>query len=100
MFGFVIGDHDMVIGFRLVGVKGVEVNSSEMARRSFAEALERKDIAIVFISQNFSSQIRNDIEKARLERRTPIIVEIPGSRGPKEETRLSDIVSKSLGMRI
>ncbi len=50
MIGYVIGDSDMVTGFRLVGVEGAEVTSSEEAKQALNKALTQTDIAIIVIS--------------------------------------------------
>ena|SRR5271157_4884792 len=102
MLGYVIGDADMVTGFRLVGVEGVEANSVDKARQALDKALTRPDLAIVIISEEFSTQpqLHDRIEKIRRERREPLIVEVPGSKGKPSETRMSDIISKTLGIRI
>ena len=102
MLGYVIGDSDMITGFRLVGVEGVEVTSVEEASRSLNKALERSDLAVIIISEEFSSQIQihETINKIRRERRTPLVLEIPGSKGKPNETRMSDLISKTLGVRL
>jgi vacuolar-type H+-ATPase subunit F/Vma7 len=102
MLGFVIGDSDMITGFRLVGVEGVEATSVDGASRALHEALERSDLAIVVISEEFSTQspIREAINNVRRERRNPLIVEIPGSKGKPSETKMSDLISKTLGVRV
>lgn len=102
MFGYVIGDADMVTGFRLVGVDGVEATSVDEAGKALDKALERTDLAILVVSEEFSNQpqLRERIEKIRRERREPLIVEIPGSKGKPTETRMSDLISKTLGVRI
>ncbi len=100
MLSFVIGDHDMVTGFRLVGASGIEVTSAEAAHEAFSKALEQKDVAVLLISEVFASQIRSDVDRARSEHNIPVIVEVPGSTGGPAQTRLSDLVSKVLGMRI
>ncbi len=102
MLGFVIGDGDMITGFRLVGVEGVEVSSINEARRAFNAVLTRNEVAIVIVSQAFSSQpeMREELDKVRRERRSPLIVEIPPSSGTAVESRLSETVSKILGFRV
>jgi len=102
MLGFVIGDSDMITGFRLVGIEGIEESSVDGAYQALNNALERSDLALVIISEEFSSQmpICKIIDEARQERRTPLIVEIPGSKGKPSETKMSDLISKTLGVRI
>lgn len=102
MLGYVIGDSDMITGFKLVGIEGVEVTSVDEARRALNDALARRDVAIIIVSAVFSTQplMREWIDKARRERKTPLIVEIPGSRGISGEIRISDIISKTIGIRM
>ena len=102
MLGFVIGDADMVTGFRLVGVEGVEVTSVDEAAQALDGALARSDLAIVIISEEFSSKplLQERIESVGRERREPLIVEVPGSKEKPNETRMSDLISKILGMKI
>ena len=102
MLGFVIGDSDMITGFHLVGVEGVEQTSVDGASEALNKALERSDLAIIIISEEFSMQtpIRQTIDRVRRERRNPLIVEIPGSNGKPSETKMSDLISKTLGVRV
>jgi V/A-type H+/Na+-transporting ATPase subunit F len=102
MLGYVIGDANMVTGFRLVGVEGVEATSENEALQALNKALTRSDIAVVIISEEISTQpqLREKIDRARLERREPLIVEVPGSKGTPSQTQMSDIISKTLGVRI
>jgi V/A-type H+-transporting ATPase subunit F len=102
MFSYVIGDGDMITGFKLVGVEGTEVSSADEAQQALNKALTRKDIAIVLISEEYSSNasLREQIDKVRQERVTPMILEIPGSRGQSSRTELSDVIGKILGIRL
>jgi vacuolar-type H+-ATPase subunit F/Vma7 len=100
MLGFVIGDNDMITGFRLVGVDGVEVASVEEARRALSQALSRSDLAIILISEEFSVQMRSEIDKIRSEQIAPTIVEIPGPKGAKNEINMSDLISRTLGIKL
>jgi len=102
MLGYVIGDSDMVTGFRLVGVEGVEVTSFDEAWQALSKAMGRSDLAIIIISEEFSTQpqLHETIDRVRRERRNPLIVEIPGSKGKPSETRMTDLISKTLGVRL
>jgi vacuolar-type H+-ATPase subunit F/Vma7 len=102
MLGYVIGDSDMVTGFRLVGIEGVEAVSVDDALHSLNKALSRNDLAIIVISEEFSNspQLHETIDKVRRERKETLIVEVPGSRGKPAEIHMSDLISKILGVRI
>jgi vacuolar-type H+-ATPase subunit F/Vma7 len=102
MLGYVIGDSDMVTGFRLVGVEGVEANSAEEALQALNEALARNDLAILIISEELSNQpqLREIIDKVHHERKELLIVEMPGSKGKTSAVHMSDIISKTLGVRM
>ena len=102
MLGFVIGDSDMITGFRLVGIEGIEVSSADEAFEALNRVLIRNDLAVLIINQQYSSQqkLRETIDNVRRERRSPLIVEVPGSKGKPSEIRLSDLISKSLGVRV
>jgi V/A-type H+-transporting ATPase subunit F len=100
VYGFVIGDKEMITGFRLVGIEGVEISTVEEAKIALSKAIENVDIAIVVISEEWSSKIREEIDRQRSNNVSPLIVEIPGRRGPKGEIRLVELVSKSLGIKI
>ena len=102
MLGYVIGDSDMITGFRLVGVEGVEVISVDEACQALNKALARSDLAIIIISEEYSTQpqLHETIDKVRRERTNPLIVEIPRSRGKPCEIRMSDLITKTLGVRL
>jgi vacuolar-type H+-ATPase subunit F/Vma7 len=102
LLGLIIGDSDTITGFRLVGVEGVEVSSVDEAEQAFDKALQRSDLAMIILSQAFSFQekMHEKIETVRRERRTPLIVEVPPSHGPKGEGHLADVISKTLGFRL
>ncbi len=100
MLGFVIGDSQMTMGFRLVGVEGQEVNSTQEAGQALRKALTRKDLALILISQEYSSQLRDEVSKAREESVVPIVLEVPGFRGTASEIKISDYIAKSLGIRV
>ncbi len=101
MLGFVIGDGDMITGFRLVGVEGIEVTSTEQALDTLNTAVKRTDLALIIISESFSTQpqLHQAIDKVRRESQSPIIVELPGSNGKPSQILMSELISKTLGVR-
>ena len=102
MLGYVVGDSDMVTGFKMVGIEGIEVTSLDEAQQVLNDVLLRRDVAIIIVSAAFSTQpsMREMIDKTRRAKKTPLIVEIPGNRGINGEIRISDIISKTIGIRM
>jgi V/A-type H+/Na+-transporting ATPase subunit F len=102
MIGFVIGDSEMITGFRLVGVKGVEVTSADEAQQALNKVLTRNDVGIIIISEEFltNSSLSAEVDRVRQEKVTPLIVGIPGSRRSVNEMHLSAKISKILGIKI
>ena len=102
MIGFVIGDNDMITGFRLVGIEGVEASTAEEAQQALNNAVTRSDIGIILISEAFFTDpsMQATVDKVRQEHVTPLIVAIPGSKGPVNKMQLSDMISKILGIKI
>jgi vacuolar-type H+-ATPase subunit F/Vma7 len=101
MIGFVIGDCDMVTGFGLVGIDGKEAASASEALTVLKEVVG-KDYAIIIIGQELANQkeVQLEIVKTRRERTAPLIVEFPSSSGRANPTSLSELVGKSLGVRM
>jgi V/A-type H+-transporting ATPase subunit F len=102
MIGYVIGDIDMITGFRLVGVEGAEVTTVMEAKQALQHALSRSDVAIIVISEAYSTDpvIHEQIDRVRQERVSPLIVELPGSRGTFKGIPISNTISKILGIKI
>jgi vacuolar-type H+-ATPase subunit F/Vma7 len=102
MIAYVIGDSDMVVGFRLVGVEGVEASSVEEARSALHKALARSDVGLIILSEAYftASSMQDEVDKIRQERVSPLIVELPASKGSSSRMQLSEIISKILGIKI
>jgi vacuolar-type H+-ATPase subunit F/Vma7 len=102
MIGYVIGDSDMITGFKLVGVEGTEASSVDEAKQALHKALTRTDIGVIIISDAFFTDpsMQQEVDKIRQDRVTPMVVEVPGSKGSANKMQLSDMISKILGIKI
>ena len=102
MIGYVIGDADMITGFRLVGIEGAEATTPEEAKVALSRALARSDVGVIIISEAYFSDasIRDQVDKIRQERVTPLIVVLPGSKGPMTGTPITETISRILGIKL
>jgi V/A-type H+-transporting ATPase subunit F len=100
LHALVIGDYDMVTGFRLVGIRGVVVSTVDEARHTLSKTVEDIDVALVIISEDFSTKIRNTVDELRLNRIAPLIIELPGRLGPSGAIDLNTILRKAIGVKV
>lgn len=75
----VIGERDVVLGFRAIGMETVPAENAAEA----AEALHRmakEGYAIVYITENYAPALSREIARYA-EQRTPAVILIPGRDG-------------------
>ena len=92
----------MITGFRLVGIECVEAITPDEAKQALTKVLARSDVGVIIISEAFFTDpsMQEAVDKVRQEHVTPLIVEIPGSKGPANKMQLSDMISKILGIKM
>ena len=73
---YCIGDEDTARGFRLAGVAGRAVADAAGAEAALAEAAALEDCGVIIISAAAAGLARPMVERIRLERSGPLIVEI------------------------
>jgi len=97
---YVIADEDTVLGFRYAGVPGEAVESTAQAREAFTRACSSGRHDIVILTEEISNSIRDDVNQIRFEVQTPIVVEIPGVRGPlPDRPDLLKLIREAVGLR-
>lgn len=98
---FCIGDDYTVHGFRLIGIDSKVVTTPKEAETALMEILSKQDYGIVIISEETASWIRPLIDKIRMELSRPLIVEIPGPKGPTESRKsLREFVQEAVGISV
>lgn len=98
----VIGDINIVSGFRLGGVKRAEVvNSVEEATIAFDKFLD-EEISIIIITQNLANEIREHIHKKIGSSVLPMIIEIPDKEGSSEGSsdQMADLIKRVIGVEM
>lgn len=98
---FCIGDEDAVRGFRLAGVDGQAVSTPTEATAALDAAVRRPDIAVVIIVDAIAQGIRDRVDRVRFECERPLLVEVPGPRGPLAGRKtLRELVQEAVGIRL
>ncbi|MDX1686909.1 MAG: V-type ATP synthase subunit F [Candidatus Promineifilaceae bacterium] len=97
---FVIGDENTVLGFSLVGVEGETVESVEEARSQLDEALDREGVQIVLITENWAAQMREEVNRLKMESVEPLVLEIQGGEHGPSGPSLRELVRQAVGVRL
>ena len=97
---FVIGEDDMVLGFRYAGLDGRAVSDAASARDALAYAIEQKPRGLI-VSQHVTELIRDEVNDLRVAPGPPVVVEAPGPDGPVEgRPTLLRLIQEAIGIRV
>ena len=87
---FLISDNvDTYTGMRLAGVDGVVVHERDELRDALEDVLTDKTVGIVLLTEKFGREFPDIIDTFRLERKMPLLVEIPTDTERDEKRTLS-----------
>ena len=79
---YLISDNvDTWTGMRLAGVEGAVIHTREELREELDKALADKSIGIILLTEKFGREFPEIIDNVKLERKFPLIVEIPDRHG-------------------
>ena len=98
---FIIGDEYTVLGYSLIGMKGVVVNNAEEASDALNLAIQDGNIGIILITQRIASLIQPQVDSARLGMSIPVVLEIPDKQGPMEGRESAmNIIRRLIGIKV
>ena len=97
----VIGDEEIVIGFRFVGVPGTVARTEEEARDAFRAVTESGGARVLILTEQVSALIARDVMDWQMNGVYPLIVEIPGITGHVPGRRsLIDSIRDAVGIHV
>ena len=93
---FLISDNvDTYTGMRLAGVDGVVVHERKELREQLEKVLQDKSIGIVLLTEKFGREFPDILDEFRLERKIPLLIEIPdGTEQDAKKTLSPHILPK------
>ena len=99
---FLISDNvDTYTGMRLAGVDGVVVHEREELRKALEDVLTDKNVGIVLLTEKFGREFPDIIDRIKLERRLPLIVEIPDRHGTgRAPDFITSYVNEAIGIKL
>jgi V/A-type H+-transporting ATPase subunit F len=96
----VLGEEEAVLGFSLAGIKGKVARFKEEVQRGLEEALQDPELGIVLITNDAANLIREEVDRLRLSTALPLILEIPGSKGPITKPTVRELVAQAVGVSL
>lgn len=91
---YLISDNiDTQMGMRLTGIEGEVVHTPEEVSSALDRAMDMENVGIVLMTELAIKQCREKVYDYKLNRKTPLIVEIPDRHAT---AKISDTISKYL----
>ena len=79
---YLISDNvDTYTGMRLAGVDGVVVHERDELREALEKVLTDKTVGVVLLTEKFGREFPDILDQFRLDRKLPLLVEIPDRHG-------------------
>ncbi|WP_066713709.1 V-type ATP synthase subunit F [Clostridium sp. Marseille-P299] len=99
---FLISDNvDTCVGMRLAGIEGVVIHSQKHLKEQLEKAVSDKTIGIILITEKFGREFPEIINDVKLNRRLPLIVEIPDRHGTgRSEDFITSYVNEAIGLKL
>ena len=99
---YLISDNiDTWTGMRLAGVEGAVVHEKQELKAEIDKVLADKEIGILLLTEKFGKEFPDIIDHIRLERKLPLIVEIPDRHGTgRAPDFITSYVNEAIGINI
>jgi V/A-type H+/Na+-transporting ATPase subunit F len=95
----IIADEGTVNSFRLVGLRhAYAVKNAEEADKLIRGLLEKKEFALIIITDGIANRIRNTINEVTEEYEYPLVISVPSAIGPS--TLLLDPITELIKRKI
>ena len=99
---FLISDNvDTLTGMRLAGVEGCIVHERAELRKALEDAIANKENGIILLTEKFGREFPDIIDDVRLNRRLPLLIEIPDRHGTgRKPDFITSYVSEAIGIKV
>ena len=99
---YLISDNiDTYTGMRLAGVDGVVIHSKKHLKEQLDKAIADKSIGVLLITEKFSREFPELIADVKLNRKLPLIVEIPDRHGTgRKSDFITSYINEAIGLKL
>ena len=99
---YLISDNvDTQMGMRLAGIDGVVVHEPAEVKNALMEAMDDKEVAVVLMTEKLVYLCSELVYDLKLNRRSPLIVEIPDRHATSNITEnISKYIESAIGLKL
>lgn len=99
---YLISDNvDTQTGMRLAGVDGVVVHERAELKEALERTLADKEVGIILLTEKFGREFPELIDDVKLNRKLPLIVEIPDRHGTgRKPDFITAYVNEAIGLKL
>ena len=99
---YLISDNvDTLTGMRLAGVEGCVVHERQELREALERTLEDPEVGLILLTEKFGREFPEIIDNVKLERKLPLIVEIPDRHGTgRKPDFITSYVNEAIGLKL
>lgn len=99
---YLISDNvDTKMGMRLAGIDGVVIHKDEEVRAELQKAMDMPDVAVILMTERLVSLCPELIYDLKLNRKQPLIVEIPDRHGNgRTKDSITKYVQDAIGVKL
>ncbi len=94
-------NNDTLVGMRLGGVKSVLASNREEVIEAIEFALSKEEVGILIVTEKVFEMAKAELLDIRMNRRTPLIVEIPDRHGQiRDDNYITQYINESVGIKL
>lgn len=94
-------NNDTLVGMRLGGVKSVLAGNREEVLQAIEFALSKEEVGILIVTERVFEMAKAELLEIRMNRRTPLIVEIPDRHGQiRDDNYITQYINESVGIKL
>ena len=101
IISFMSDNVDTYTGMRLAGVEGCVVHERGELREALERAIADKENGIILLTEKFGREFPDIVDDVKLNRRLPLIVEIPDRHGTgRKADFITSYVNEAIGVKL
>ena len=99
---YLISDNiDTFTGMRLAGIEGAVVHERQELKAEIDKVLADQEIGVLLLTEKLGKEFPDIINRIKLERRLPLIVEIPDRHGTgRAPDFITSYVNEAIGIKL